>query len=195
MLQPVKIISNTPTTRGKFLNPVTLQYLRNGKKRTWEAIESHASVHVLVDNITTKSLLFVKQVRIPVLNADPSTNGEMVECCAGIIDGYGGTTPKEQAKCIARDEIHEELGYMAPLHEIQTIKELKTSVGVSGSRSYAMFSEVTEENHVGQKLQEDEDIEVISIPYDKVENFLMESTTDAITMYLMTWWVLNKKDK
>lgn len=64
---------------------------------SWEILESHSTVHILVDNIETKEILLVKQPRIPVLLRDQSQLGLCVETCAGLIDKEG-KNPFEIAK-------------------------------------------------------------------------------------------------
>ena len=193
MLERPEILNITTLDNPKYIKTKQVNYKKKGKTFEWEMVETHDSVHVLVDNTDNKTLLFVKQVRIPVLVNNPDTDGEVIECCAGIIDGYVASTPTERARGTARDEIFEELGYIISVYDPKKVATMKSSVGTSGSTNTSFYVEVTNSMFVGQNLGEDEEIEVIELPYDMVEEVLMNSTTDAATLFLVHWWLLNKK--
>lgn len=183
MLEEVVVIKTGELKRPKFIKPLQVEYLQGAKNpKHWEMIKQHGSVHVLVDNTETEELLLVRQVRIPVLVNNPDTTGEVVECCAGILDK--GFTAKETA--IA--EIQEELGYMVYMNNIHEIRTLKSSVGTAGSTSHAFYATTTESANVGQNLGEGEGIDIVRIPYDEVSNALDSEDTDAMTLYLVQWW-------
>ena len=192
---PTNIIKVSSTTTPKFIKPYTIRYEHNNKLMEWEMIKTHDSVHILVDNITNKTLLFVKQLRVPVLVSDGSTDGDVVECCAGIIDNeeYVKTTGDSGAKLTAIDEVKEELGYNVPNDKISLIRKYKASVGTSGASATAFYAKVTNSMYIGQSLQEGEDIKVLEVPYNKVEEFISQETTDAPTLFLVYWWMVNKK--
>jgi len=183
MLEEVKIKLVTDLTLPKFIKPKAVIFERNATAGMWEMVKQHDSVHVLVDNTETEELLLVRQVRIPVLVNNPNTTGEVVECCAGILDK--GLSPKETA--IA--EIQEELGYMVFMNNISEIRSLKSSVGTAGSTSHAFYATTTETGHVGQNLGEGEDIDIVRIPYDAIESTIETEPTDAITLFLLYWWM------
>ena len=192
MLEPVKILDTYEDGVQKFIKHKSVLYQRKGTKiAEWEMINAHNTVHIIVDNTTTQELLFVKQVRIPVLVNNPDTDGTVIECCAGIIDKYVDTPPLTRALLIAQDEIKEELGYSIKLIDIKPIKLLKASVGMTGTTAHLFSAKVTNQEYTGQQLSSLEDIEVIKVSYDKVLEFLEHSTTDATTMFLAHWWLLN----
>ena len=175
----------------KYVKTQSIAYQSGIDFGVWEMVHTHNTVHILVENTDTREILFVKQVRIPVLVNDPDTKGEVIECCAGIIDGYEGSPPLTRAMLIARDEIKEELGYDIPYETIKLIKELKSSVGLTGSTSYTFKAKVQEKDYIGQQLKLLEDIEVVKIPYNNVKDFINAQTTDATTIFLTHRWLLN----
>ena len=185
MLKPVKIISIDENTNPKFVKTELVTAERDGVSFKWERIKSHDSVHIVVYNVTTREFLLVNQVRVPVLCSDNSNNGIVTECAAGLVDK---DIPIAQ---IAQEEILEELGYDVPLSKVIPIKVLKSSVGTAGTTSHTYYAEVTESMRVsdGGGL-EGEDIEVVRISIDNVYDWLFspDTTTDAVTMFLVTWY-------
>ncbi len=195
MLKKVKLHNIQPQPNPEFLQPNVVHYSREGQDSLWEIIKSHDTVHILIDNIDTQELVFVKQVRIPVLVNNPRTDGAVVECCAGIIDKYPELAthhPKERALQIAQEEIREELGYAVELDDIVPIKQLKSSVGMSGTTAHLFYATVEESDYIGQQLSMFEDIEVVKVPYANVEEFINDATTDATTMFLTCQWLKSK---
>lgn len=184
MLKPVTIISTKPNSEAKYIKSMSVIAERDGKQFSWEVMSGHESVHVMVNNTETKEFLFVKQVRIPVMANNPGHNGEVLEVCAGLVDKDIPTVN------IAQEEILEELGYAISTDKIEFVRNLKTSVGRAGSNSFVFYAEVTESNKVsdGGGLH-DEDIEVVRIKYEDLESIIFDDniTTDAMTVFLVTW--------
>lgn len=185
-MKKVEILGVTEITNAKFIKTCAISARRDDFEFRWEMVKAHDSVHVLVDNVDTEELLLVKQVRIPVLVNDSSLNGEVVEACAGIIDR--DVEPIE----IAVSEVLEELGYLTDKSNFKLVTTVKSNVGTTGANAYAYFVEVIELEKVnnGGGLS-DEDIEIVRIPYNKVQNFFEDKHTDAITMMLVMNWRLD----
>ncbi len=174
---------------GKFLEPIDVHYQREGQPvKVWEMVKSSDSVHILVNNTDTGELLFVKQIRIPVLVNDPITEGKLIECCAGIIDDFHEHPGLVGAGKIATQEIREELGYHA-VEKLQFIRELKSSVGHTGSNIFMFYAEVKEKDFKGKQLLPDEDIHTIKVPYKDVKSYIEQAVTDTSTAYLVGWWL------
>jgi len=192
MIKPVTIKNTSDLLAPNFIRPKLIRYEREGIEFSWEMVKTHNSVHVLVNNIDNKELLFVEQVRIPVKVNNPETEGITTECCAGIIDGYKGNSFKLTAQLIARDEIKEELGYSLEYFNVSPIRTLNSSVGTSGSTSYMMYAEVTNDQYIGQQLNFGEDIKVKAIAYKDIHKYIDTLNTDAITLSLIYWWLLHK---
>lgn len=189
MLKHVKITNLSTLEKPKFLNTQHVVFTRDGEPNTWEMVKQHDSVHVIVQNTDSYEILLVKQVRIPVLVNNRDTDGAVIECCAGIIDGYAGSTPSEQARCIARDEVRQELGYEITEYMLEHIQTFHASVGTAGSTSHAYYAEVTDDMFIGQDLSDNEDIEVIRIPVDELELYIRNARTDAVTLFLTQWLI------
>lgn len=129
--------SIVPLEVPRFVKPVRINYRQNGKSLTWEAVQSHDSVAVLLYHSGKKSFLIVKQFRPPVYmndNSYPYT----YELCAGIVD------KEASLEQIAKEEIDEECGYDVPLQKIEKITSFFTNVGVSGARQHLYFAEIDE---------------------------------------------------
>lgn len=184
-MKKVKILGVTEITNAKFIKTCAILAERDDSKFHWEMVKAHNSVHVLVDNVDTKELLLVKQVRIPVLVNDSSLNGEVIEACAGLIDR--DAEPIE----IAIAEVLEELGYSPDKADFELVTTVKSNVGTTGATAYAYSVKVEESEKVsnGGGLS-DEDIEIVRIPYTEVQNFFKDKHTDAITMMLVMNWRL-----
>jgi UDP-sugar diphosphatase len=186
-LKKVTIISKEDNKEPKFIKTMFIRAEREGKEFTWEVTKQMDSVHILIDNIETKEIILVKQVRVPVLLNDTSNNGEMIELCAGLVDK---DCSLEQ---IAKEEVLEEIGYNVPVENIKLKRKLKSSVGTSGTTSYLYTTEITENMKVSEGGGlESEDIEIIKVPYSNVESFIGQLThIDAITLYAIKEWQID----
>jgi len=179
-----KIDNISPLVNPKFIKPIKIDYINNGKKKIWEAVIAHDSVSILIYHTQKKAFIIVKQLRAPVLNAN-KTNGMMHELCAGIIDK--DTTNIQ----IAKEEILEECGYDVPLSNIQKINSFYTSVGISGTQQtlyYATCDDSMKVNDGGGL--EDEEIEVLYIPVDKAKEFMFDESYQKTPGLIMGfyWW-------
>lgn len=157
-------------TNPKFIKPIKIDYTNNGKKRVWEAVISHDSVSILLYHTQKNALIIVKQLRVPVLNAN-KTSGMMHELCAGIVDK---NTTKVQ---IAKEEVLEECGYDIPLQNIKKITSFYTSVGISGAEQTLYYAECDDSMKLnnGGGLEE-EDIEVLYIPLSEAKKFMFDES-------------------
>jgi len=186
-LKKVTIISKEDNKEPKFIKTMSVKVKRDGGEEFyWESTKQMDSVHILVDNIETKEIILVKQVRIPVLLNDDSKNGEVIELCAGLVDK---NCSLEQ---VAKEEVEEEIGYDVPLKNITSHKVFKSSVGTSGTNAYTYFCEVTENMKVSEGGGlESEDIELIKIPYQEVSQYFdSDIHTDAITTCIVNEWLI-----
>lgn len=192
MLKKVTIVQVVPNREPKFVKTQKVLAVRDGDNTgestnvDWEMVNTHDTVHIMVDNTDTKELLLVRQVRIPVLVNDDSFDGVVYEACAGIIDKDISIDE------IAREEILEELGYDIPISDITFFKQIKSSVGSAGRTSHLYFAEVKEQYKVNEGGGiHGEDIEVVRIPYNEVDEFIVNYTihTDAVTLLLIMQWL------
>ena len=172
----------------QFIKPIAIEYMLNGKERRWEAVISHDSVAILLYHTQKKSFVIVKQLRVPVLNAN-KIDGMMHELCAGIVD-------KEMSLAqIAQEEVLEECGYNLPLKSIQKVSSFYTSVGISGAKQTFFYAEIDDSMKVteGGGLA-DEDIEVIYIPLSKAKEFMFDEARQKTPGLMMAfYWCFDTK--
>ena len=116
----------------KYIHPLKVTFLQNGKNKTWEAVKSHNSVAVLLYHVEKKAFLLVKQFRVPVFLNDNSKTFTY-ELCAGLVD------KDKSLEEIAQEEIDEECGYFVELNNISKITSFYTNVGISGACQYLFF--------------------------------------------------------
>ena len=192
MLKHVSIISKEPLTSPRFLSTSRLIISRDGKTMEWEMINSLPTVHILVNKVDSEELLLVKQVRPPVLYNHNSIAGECIEACAGLVDKYPEYDEDTQTMLVAKEEVHEELGYKTK--NILRLQSILNSVGTSGSKLHLFYTEVTDKEFIGQAFEPTEDIEVVKLPYSNIQDFVATtSNTDSTTIQLLQWWLLNKR--
>lgn len=192
MLKEINIVQVIPNREPKFVKTQLVLAVRDGDEENesininWEMVNTHDSVHIMVDNVDTQELLLVRQVRIPVLVNDNINKGVVYEACAGIIDKDMSIDE------IAREEILEELGYDIPLSEITFFKKIKNAVGSAGRTSHLYFAKVYEDCKIndGGGIH-GEDIEVVRIPYIEAYDFILRDDihTDAVTLLLVMQWL------
>jgi UDP-sugar diphosphatase len=185
-----KIDSISPLKDPKFIKPISLNYTHNGKKKVWEAVVSHDSVSILLWHVDKKAFVVVKQMRLPVLNANKK-DGMMYELCAGLVDKNSSNIQ------IAKEEIEEECGYDLPLKNIEKISSYYTNVGISGAQQTLYFAQCDESMKIseGGGLEE-ESIEVIYIPYSKAREFMFDERYQKTPGLLMAfYWFFDNKAK
>lgn len=190
MINIIEIVKNENPF---FLKTKTIKYsfaAEPNKILSWEILESHSTVHILVDNIETKEILLVKQPRIPVLLRDQSQLGLCVETCAGLIDKEG-KNPFE----IAKEEVEEELGYLVKESDLTLIKKAKSGLGSSGNDIFYFNVKVTEANKISNGGGiENENIEVFRLKYEDIGSFISSDIhTDSTTLFLLTNWLFNNR--
>ncbi len=179
-----------PLRESKFISTALAAYEQNGIKKTWEIVQAHDSVAILIYHKENKSFILVKQFRPAVyLN---NSDGLTVELCAGIVD-------KEHSLIqIAKEEIEEECGYDVPIEKIEKITSFHTSVGFAGSKQILYYVEVDE----GMKISEGggvdgELIEVINLSIEDAEDMIYNETIAKTPglMFAFMWWSSRKKNE
>ena len=99
MANRIKHFKLQPLVDAKFISTSFATYEQNGIKKSWEIVEAHDSVAILIYHKEKKAFILVKQFRPAVyLNND---DGMTIELCAGIID------KKLSLEEIAKEEIEE----------------------------------------------------------------------------------------
>jgi len=132
----IKHFKLQPLVNAKFISTSFATYEQEGIQKSWEIVEAHDSVAILLYHKEHRSFVLVKQFRPAVyLNND---HGMTIELCAGIVD-------KELSLAeIVKEEVEEECGFDIPLSNIEKITSFHTSVGFAGSKQTLYFGEVEE---------------------------------------------------
>jgi UDP-sugar diphosphatase len=183
----IKIEKINTLAKGKFLELKEVFFNYKGKKRRWEVCNSMDSVAVLIYDKDLKSIILVKQFRLPVYLKN--NGGYTYELCAGLCDKNKSNIE------IAREEILEECGYDVDISKIKKITSTWASVGSNASRQTIYYVEVTGQQkvHNGGGI-DDEDIEIFELPENEVEKFVFDENkviTPGAKLALM-WWVYHK---
>lgn len=159
----IKIISKEILSDNWYiLRKVTYEYLK--KNGTWqtqsrEAYDRGNGAAILLYNTTLKTVILTRQFRMPTfINGNDS--GMLIEACAGLLDK---DNPED---CIKR-ETEEETGY-----KITDVKKIFEAYMSPGSVTEILYFFIAEYSHSmkvtdgGGVAQEQEEIEVLEIPFD-----------------------------
>ena len=170
-------------TEAKFVKTALATYQQNGVNKSWEIVEAHSSVAILIYHKERKTFVLVKQFRAPVYHKNG--NGMTIELCAGLID-----KDKSLAQ-IAKEEIEEECGFSVDVESIERITKVLSAVGTSGSTQVIYYVEVDESMRVSQGGGiEDEQIEVVEVPISEAKTFMFDESVDKTVglMFAFMWW-------
>jgi len=172
-----------PLLKPNFVKSALVTYKQNGVEKSWEIIESHNSVAILIYHRERESFVLVKQFRPPVYHRNG--DGMTIELCAGLID-------KEKSLVqIAKEEIEEECGFSVSVENIERITKVLSAVGTSGSEQIIYYAEVDESMRVSQGGGiEDEQIEVIEVPIKEAKRFMFDESIGKTVglMFAFMWW-------
>ena len=174
----------------KFIHPVKVSYNQNGKSKTWEAVQSHNSVAILLYHTQKKAFLLVKQFRVPVYLND-SSKTFTYELCAGLVD------KDKSLEEIAQEEIYEECGYHVKLNDILKITSFYTNVGISGGCQHLFFAKIDESMriHDGGGIN-DEQIELLFLPIEESDELIFdESKAKTPGLMFSFYWFLKNSEK
>ena len=172
-----------PLIDPKFISTSLATYAQNGIKKSWEIVQAHDSVSILIYHTEHQKFILVKQFRPAVYVSN--NEGMSIELCAGIVD-------KELTlQAIAQEEIEEECGYDVPLENVEKITSFYTSVGFAGSKQTLYYAEVDERMKVSEGGGVDaEMIEVVSLSIEDAEKFIYDENivkTPGL-MFSFMWW-------
>lgn len=163
----IKNVSLVALENPRFIKPARVLYEERGVQKSWEIVQVHDSVAVLIYNADQHSFVLVKQFRPAVFMSNQ--DGYSYELCAGIIDK---DKSKEQ---ITAEEVFEETGYLVSVERLEKITSFYTSVGFAGSSQDLYFVEVCDADRCacGGGI-EFEKIEVVHLPVDEARNFMYD---------------------
>ncbi|MEA3554118.1 MAG: NUDIX hydrolase [Campylobacterota bacterium] len=180
-------ITTIPLKEPKFVKPLRINYTQNDTPKTWEAVESHDSVAVLLYHTAKNSFLLVKQFRPPVY-IHHNEHQFTYELCAGIIDK---DIPINQ---IVKEEIDEECGYNVDIKNISKITSFFTNVGVSGAKQHLYFANIDDSMkiHDGGGIN-DEQIELEFISISEARKFIFDESKAKTPglMFAFYWFFQN----
>ncbi|CAA6819056.1 MAG: Uridine diphosphate glucose pyrophosphatase (EC [uncultured Sulfurovum sp.] len=172
-----------PLEKPNFVKTALVKYKQNGIEKSWEIVESHNSVAILIYHKERDAFVLVKQFRPPVYHRNG--DGMTIELCAGLID-------KEKSLLqIAQEEIEEECGFCVPLESIERITEVLSAVGTSGSKQVIYYVEVDESLRVSEGGGiEHEQIEVVEVPLEEAKKFMYDESIAKTVglMFAFMWW-------
>lgn len=187
-MKPIKLVAIKPCINSPYIQPKRVHYIQSNTEKTWDIVDSHDSVAILLYHIKKDSFVFVKQFRpsIYLKNKD----GFTYELCAGIMDK--NKSPAQTAI----EEIEEETGYRVSLDELEKISSFYTAVGFAGGRQTLYFATVDDDKklHEGGGI-DDEEIEVIYLKRNKTKEFMFDESiaTTSGLMFALMWFFHNKE--
>lgn len=189
MLNLKNITHTTLSKEWATLDRIDYDYqFKNGewKRLSRESYNRGNGTAILLYNVEKGTVILTKQFRMPAYENDKN-DGISIEACAGAIDKGG--TPLET---IIR-ETEEEVGY-----KIQEAKQVLTAYTSPGALTEKMYLFVAAYNetmkvHEGGGLDiEDEDIEVLEMPFEKAIDMVQnEVIIDAKTIMLLQYAQIN----
>jgi UDP-sugar diphosphatase len=172
-----------PLKDGQFIHPKRACYLQDGEERSWEILESHDSVAVLIWHRERERFVMVRQFR-PAVYAH-GESGMTVELCAGLVD------KRHSLERIAAEEVEEECGYRVAPESLERITSFFTSVGFAGSRQTLYYVEVEEAMRIGPGGGiEGEQIEVLELDREEARALMADENVARTPglLYALCWW-------
>lgn len=184
----VSDITLAPCVDSPYIKPQRMHYAENGFKKTWDFIQSHDSVAIILHNVDNDSFIVVRQFRPAVFireqerkreskkiqapqETDEKSMGYVYELCAGLVDKEGKSIEQ-----IAAEEVLEECGYRVDSNALVEVATFRTSVGSSGAQQYLFYARVKQKDKVcaGGGI-DGEIIECFEIARVDLEAFLQDS--------------------
>lgn len=149
------ILNKKVLCNGKFINLIEAEV--NGNK--WEYVERDGMIPgkpdavVIIAKKEDNAFVCIKEKRIPLLEASPKSDGYEIGFPAGLID------KGETASISAVRELKEETGFV--IDEVYETPIMYNSAGLTNESCCVVYGNVISQGE--QELQDNEDIEVISI--------------------------------
>ena len=151
------------------------------QQQSREAYDRGNGATILLYNKMQKTVILTRQFRLPTfVNGNPS--GMLIEACAGLLD-------KENAEDCIKRETEEETGYK--ISDVRKIFELYMSPGSVTEILYFFIAEYSKDmkvNEGGGAEHEQENIEVLEMPYEKALKMVESGEIqDAKTIILLQY--------
>jgi len=164
------------------LRKITYNYLKKDghwETQSREAYDRGNGATILLYNKDSKTVILTQQFRLPTyLNGNET--GMLIETCAGLLD-------KDNAEECIRRETEEETGYK--ISAVEKVFEVYMSPGSVTEIVYFFVAEYTKAmkvNEGGGVQEEQENIEVLELDFDKAYNMIASGEIkDAKTIMLL----------
>lgn len=171
------------------LNKVTFDYLRsdgNWETQIRESYDRGNGAAVFMYNPTTKNVVLIRQFRIPsYLNGNE--DGMLIETCAGLLD-------RDDPETCIKKEIFEETGYK--IENVTKVFEAYMTPGAVTEELHcfiAKYSDAMKTNKGGGLEDEQEDIEVLEMPFSEAVELLNNGIIkDAKTIMLLQYAIIHQ---
>ena len=180
-----EVLSDNWYTLNKFTYDFKLQ------DDTWvtqqrESYDRGNGAVILLYNPEKQTVVLTKQFRLPTY-VNGNEDGFMIEACAGLLDN-------DSPEVCIKKEAEEETGYR--VSKVKKIMEAYSSPGSVTEILYYFIAEYTDDmkiNAGGGVAHENEDIEVLELPFNEAVKMLHEGLIkDAKTVILLQYALLNK---
>lgn len=189
-----------------YVKPLRMHYKQNDEEKSWDMVESHDSVAIIIFNITRHVFVFVTQFRPAVyfgnipedgskgkidLNKYPSSLGFTLELCGKIILK---NLPLNE---MAAQAVLKECGYKVSSKNLEKIISYHTDVGVLGTKQTLYYCRVTDNMKVSPRGGvDDESICVIEMTIPEVHEYINRSDFLCPPSFLYAvHWFFNTKCK
>lgn len=166
------------------LRKITYNYLKkDGRTETQirEVYDRGNGATILLYNTETKNVILTRQFRMPTF-MNENENGMMIEACAGLLD-------KDNAEECIKRETEEETGYQ--ISEVKKVFEIYMSPGSVTEIIHFFVAEYSDDmkiNEGGGIAEEQENIEVLEIPFVKsIQMIISGEIKDAKTILLLQY--------
>ena len=171
-----KEISKKLAYNGRRIKVEELEYL-NGDKLIYREHVKAGSASVILPITENDEVIMIRETRTPIGKLVTSLPAGMIE------EG-------EEAEKAAIRELEEETGYKA--ERIEFLREYYSSIGYTDEKVKIYLA--TNMKKTQQHLDEEEDIEVVKIPIEKMIDFLEENTIkDASTTIALMHYLIYKR--
>ena len=166
------------------LRKIAYNYLKKDgqiERQMREVYDRGNGATILLYNPATKNVILTRQFRMPTF-MNGNEDGMMIETCAGLLD-------RDNAEACIKRETEEETGYQ--ISEVKKVFEIYMSPGSVTEIIHffvAAYSSDMKVNEGGGIAEEQENIEVLEIPFEKaIEMVAHGEIKDAKTIVLLQY--------
>ncbi|SIN72019.1 GDP-mannose pyrophosphatase NudK [Algoriphagus halophilus] len=190
MIQHIKLLKTEILSDNWYkLQKITYQFTKKDGTvitQNREAYDRGNGATILLYNQAQKTVILTRQFRLPTY-INGNETGMMIEACAGLLD------QENPEDCIKR-ETEEETGYQ--IQDVQKVFEAYMSPGSVTEILYffiAAYSKDMKVSDGGGVDHEEENIEVLEIPFDQAMNMVnLGEIKDAKTIMLLQYLKLQQ---